>query len=144
LTKKRKKATANEIMSVEKVLNSKHSSDFDGNPKENHWGAFLEDKHPSHEIIDRILRCCRVPQYSDGKLLLWFKNKYLFLGFEKTNDPYESRLLHIESGMQQEAVYLARTALGLRTCIHNLGINGTEYEEKMATASARDFSMLTI
>jgi len=123
------------IVSVEKVLNSRCSSDFDGNPKENHWGAFIKGKHPSHEIIERILRCCRVPQYSDKKLQLWFEDKYLFLGFEKTNDPFETRLLHIESGMQQEAVYLACTALGLGTCIHNLGINGTEYRNKIATAS---------
>ncbi|MDH5634998.1 MAG: hypothetical protein OEY30_04125, partial [Candidatus Bathyarchaeota archaeon] len=36
--------------------------------------------------------------------------------------------------MQQEAVYLACTALGLGTCIHNQGINGTENGEKIATA----------
>ena len=129
------KATTKNIVSVEKVLNSRCSSDFDGNPKENHWGAFLKDKHPSHETIKRILRCCKFPQYSDGKLLLWFEDEYLFLGFEKTNDPLETRLLHIESGMQQEAVYLACTALGLGTCIHNLGINGTEHEDKIATTS---------
>jgi hypothetical protein len=35
--------------------------------------------------------------------------------------------------MQQEAVYLACTALGLGTCIHNLGINGTQHEDKIAT-----------
>ena len=121
------------IISVEKVLNSRCSSDFNGNPKKDHWGVFIKDKHPSRRIIDRVLRCCRVPQFSDGKLLLWFENDYLFLGFEKSNDPYKTRLLHIESGMQQEAVYLACTALGLGTCIHNLGINGTEHEDKIAT-----------
>jgi hypothetical protein len=35
--------------------------------------------------------------------------------------------------MQQEAVYLACTALGLGTCIHNLGVDGTEYADKIAT-----------
>ena len=83
--------------------------------------------------MERILRCCKVPQYSDGKLLLWFEDKYLFLGFEKTNEPFQTRMLHIESGMQQEAVYLACTALGVGTCIHNLGINGTQRENKIAT-----------
>jgi len=123
-----------DIVSVEKVLNSRCSSDFDGNSKENHWGDFVRDKSPSHEIVEHILRCCKVPQYSDGKLLLWFENKYLFLGFEKTNEPFQTRMLHIESGMQQEAVYLACTALGVGTCIHNLGINGTQRENKIATA----------
>jgi len=124
---------ANDI-SVEKVLNSRCSSDFDGNPKKNHWGIFIRDKYPSPKIIEQILRCCNVPQHSKGKLLLWLRDKYLFLGFEKSNDPFETRMLHIESGMQQEAVYLACTALGLGTCIHNLGINGTEYGDKIATA----------
>ena len=123
-----------EIISVEEVLNSRCSCDFDGDPKKDHWGAFIKDKYPSRRIIKRMLRCCKVPQFSDGKLLLWFENEYLFLGFEKTNDPFKTRLLHIESGMQQEAVYLACTALGLGTCIHNLGINGTEHEDRIATA----------
>jgi len=123
-----------EIVSIEKVLNSRCSCDFDGNPKQNHWGIFIKDKHPSRRIIQRVLRCCRVPQFSDGKLSLWFEDEYLFLGFEKTNSPLKTRLLHIESGMQQEALYLACTALGLGTCIHNLGVNGTEYRDKMATA----------
>lgn len=123
-----------EIISIEKVLNSRCSSDFDGNPKRNHSGIFIKNKHPPQRILERVLRCCRVPQFSNGKLSLWFENEHLFLGFEKTNDPFKTRLLHIESGMQQEAAYLACTALGLGTCIHNLGINGTEYKNKIATA----------
>jgi hypothetical protein len=123
-----------EIVSIEKVLNSRRSCDFDGPPKQNHWGTFIKNTHPSRRIIERVLRCCRVPQFSDGKLSLWFEDEHLFLSFEKTNDPFKTRLLHIESGMQQEAVYLACTALGLGTCIHNLGINGTDYTDKIATA----------
>ena len=122
------------IISVEKVLNSRCSCDFGDNPKKDHWGIFIKEKYPSQRVLELILRCCNVPQFCDGKLLLWFENEYLFLGFEKTNDPFKTRLLHIESGMQQEAVYLACTALGLGTCIHNLGINGTEYRDKIATA----------
>jgi len=124
-----------EIISVEKVLNSRCSCDFDGNPKKDHWGVFIKDRHSSQRILERVLRCCKkTPQFSKGKLTLWFEDKYLFLGLEKTNDPIKTRLLHIGSGMQQEAVYLACTALGLGTCIHNLGINGTVYKNKIATA----------
>lgn len=129
------KATTKSIVSVEKVLNSRCSCDFDDNPKKDHWGVFIKDKHPSRRILERVLRCCKkTPQFSKGKLSLWFEDEYLFLGFEKTNDPFETRLLHIESGMQQEAVYLACTALGLGTCIRNLGVDGTEYKNKIATA----------
>jgi hypothetical protein len=43
-------------------------------------------------------------------------------------------VLHIESGMQHQAVYLACTAQEVGTCIHNQSINGTQYGEKIATA----------
>jgi len=122
-----------DIVSIEKVLNSRCSSSFDIGPRKSHWGTFL-NRRPPNNILIRILGCCNIPRFSEGKLLHWFNNEYLFLGFEKPNDLYTERLLHVESGMQQEAVYLACTAHGIGTCIHNQGINGTEYEEKIATA----------
>ena len=124
-----------EIVSVEKVLNSRCSCDFDRNSKKNHWGMFVEDKYPSGKVIERVMRCCKkTPQFSDGKLSSWFEDNYLFLGFEDTNDLLKNRLLHIESGMQHEAIYLACTASGFGSCIHNLGINGSKYGNKIATA----------
>jgi hypothetical protein len=122
-----------DIVSIEKVLNSRCSGGFDFGTKKSHWGTFI-DQRPPKKIINRILRCCNIPRFSNGKLLHCFKDEYLFLGFEKSNDPYMERVLHIESGMQQEAVYLACAAHGIGTCIHNQGINGTEYGEKIATA----------
>jgi hypothetical protein len=123
-----------DIVSIEKVLNSRCSSDFAVGSKKRHWGTY-KNVPPSQEIIKNIVRCCKVPQYSDGKLGLWFEGKYLFLGFEKQKDHFKERMLHVESGMQHEAVYLACAALGVGTCIHNQGINGTEYEDKTVTAS---------
>jgi len=120
------------LISIEKVLNSRCSSGS-ASPQRSHFGTFT-DKHPAEETIDHILSCCDIPRFSDGKLLHWFKNGYLFLGFENPKDPNAQRLLNIESGMQHEAVYLGCTAEGVGTCIHNQGINGTQYEEKMATA----------
>jgi len=122
-----------DIVSIEKVLNSRCSSQFDVGSRKSHWGTFT-DRCPPNNVIKRVVRCCNIPRFSSGKLVHWFKNGYLFLGFEKPSDPYTERVLHIESGMQQEAVYLACTAQGVGTCIHNQGINGTEYEEKIATA----------
>ncbi len=122
-----------DIVSIEKVLNSRYSSGFDFGTKKSHWGTFI-DRHPSKKIVNRIIRCCNIPRFSSGKLLHWFKDEYLLLGFEKPNDPYTERVLQIESGMQHEAVYLACAAQGVGTCIHNQGINGTEYGEKIATA----------
>jgi len=129
-----------EIVSIEKVLNSRCSCDFDGDPKKNHWGTFIKDTHPPRKILEAVLRGCRrTPQFSNRKTLFWFEEKQLFLGFEKTDDPFDTRLLHIESGMQHEAVYLACTALGVGTCIRNLGINGTDYEHQIGTARHQIF-----
>jgi L-rhamnose mutarotase len=125
----------NDIVSIEKVLNSRCSSSFDNCRTTSHWATFI-DQPPPQKTIDLILNCCNsIPRFSSGKLLHWFKDGKLFLGFEKPDDPYTERLLHIESGMQHEAVYLACAALGVGTCILNQGINGTEYGEKIATTS---------
>ena len=121
------------VISIEKVINSRCSCDSDGNPKKFHWGSFINEKIPSKKEMKLILSCCNIPKFSKGKLLSRFEDNYLFLGFEKTNNPFQDRLLHIESGMQQEAAYLACTVLDLGTCITNLGINGTEQDGKILT-----------
>jgi len=122
-----------DIVSIEKVLNSRCSSQFGVDCRKSHWGTFIH-RRPSKKIINRVLRCRNIPRFSSGKLVQWFTNGYLFLGFEKPKDPNAEQVLHIESGMQQEAAYLACAAQGVGTCIHNQGINGTEYGEKIATS----------
>jgi len=119
------------IVSIEKVLNSRCSSD--SGPTKSHFGTFT-DKHPPDTVIDYILNCLDIPRFSDGKLLHWFENGYLFLGFENPKDPYAQRVLHVESGMQHEAVYLVCTAEGVGTCINDQGINGTQNGERTSTA----------
>lgn len=124
---------ASNIVSIEKVLNSRCSSDF-STRKKTHFGTLI-DKNPPDDVVTHVLDWCNVPRFSVGRLLHWFKDGYLFLGFENPNDLHAQRLLHIESGMQQEAVYLGCAAEGIGTCIDNQGINGTQYEKNMATAS---------
>ncbi len=119
------------LVSVEKVLNSRCSSD--SGPMKSHFGTFT-DKNPPEATLDHILNCLSIPRFSGGNLLQWFENGYLFLGFENSKDPFAQRVLHIESGMQQEAVYLASAAEGVGTCIENQEINGTQNGEKTSTA----------
>jgi len=121
-----------DLVSIEKVLNSRCSSERAG-PRRSHFGTFI-DKHPPEEIMNDILKYCNIPRFSDGELLHWFENEYLNLGFENPKDPNIQRLLQVESGMQHEAVYLGCAAEGVGACIHNQGINGTQYKEKTATA----------
>jgi len=77
----------NDVVSIEKVLNSRCSSDFDLGTKKRNWGTLI-DQRPPKKIIDRILRCCNIPRFSNKILTHWFKNGYLFLGFKKPSDPY--------------------------------------------------------
>jgi hypothetical protein len=123
---------AQELVSIEKVLNSRCSSDFAHS--KSHFGTFT-GKHLPEEMTNQIIHLCNIPRFTDGRLVQWFKNGYLFLGFENPHDPHKLRLLHIESGMQQEAIYLGCVAKGVGTCIHNQGINGTQYGKNTATAS---------
>lgn len=128
-----------ETVSIEKVLNSRCSFSFDNGNITSHWGHFT-NQLPSQNIINSILDCCdNIPRFSNGKLVHWFKDGRLILGFEKLNNPDIEHKLHIESGMQQQAIYLACTTHGVGTCIFNQGVNGTEYNGKVATAS---FSIL--
>jgi hypothetical protein len=123
-----------DTVSVEKVLNSRCSSDF--GPKKSHFGTFV-NKRPPETVIDQIINCLNIPRFSDGKLLHWFEDEYLFLGFENPKNPSAERLLHVESGMQHEAVYLACAAEAVGTCTRSIGIDGTSKEEKTATAKHR-------
>lgn len=124
-----------EKISIEKVLNSRCSYDFNHARASRwaHYGLFKKEKLPTKKL-NKIIECCEVPQYSGGKLIVWLEGEYLYLGFEKKGDSFKEQIMHIESGMQQEAVHLACTATGIGTCIHNLGINGTDYGDKIATA----------
>jgi len=118
--------------SVEMVLNSRCSSD--AGVTKSHFGTFV-NKYPSDTTTDRILKCLAIPRFSDGQLRHWSEDGFLFLGFKNPNDPKTQRLLHIESGMQHEAVYLACAAEGVGTCIHNKGINGTQTGDDIVTAT---------
>lgn len=142
-----------DTVSIEKVLNSRCTCGFETGLKKRHWGIFVSTPSPRSRV-DNLLLYCKVPQFSGGKLAQWFDDEHLLVGFEKTKDPNVGRVLNIESGMQQEAVYLACAATGLGVCILNEGINGTVYGEKLATVSfviremahpyeSRDFSVVT-
>lgn len=127
--------------SIEKVLNSRCSSQVNTDPKKSHWGT-LTGQAPTKGKIENVVRCLKIPRFSDGKLTHWFKDEFLYLGFKKPKDPNSEQILHVESGMQQEAVYLACSAQGIGTCIRNEGVNGTMYGENLATAKHVIMEML--
>ena len=111
-----------EVTSIEKVLNSRCSSEFD--LEKRHFGNIV-DEQPTEATMKYILGCLNTPRFSNGQLLHWIENGCLHLGFRDQSDLSTQRMLHVESGMQHQAVYLGCASTGVGTCILNQGVNGT-------------------
>jgi hypothetical protein len=94
-----------DFVSIEKVLNSRCSGEDPG-PMKSHFGTFT-DKRPQQAAIDCILSSLSIPRFSSEKLLDWFKDGNLVLGFQNSENQDLQRILHVESGMQHQVVSLA-------------------------------------
>jgi hypothetical protein len=110
-----------EKISVELALNSRCSSDSDGDPEIFHWGAIDQSAFLSKKQISRIhelaARCqlpgCQNNIQVDDNVLTFHVNKSV------PASPLNSCM--ISSGMQQQACALACAALGVATTINALG-----------------------
>jgi len=57
-----------ESISVETVLNSRCTSDYDGNPERFHWGMFDRAKKLSSEQIQNIISLAKIPRFTDREV----------------------------------------------------------------------------
>lgn len=74
-----------------------------------------------------------IPRFTSRDLIIREdENRLLFL-MEGGVEELEGCWMNVESGMQQEAVHLACAAIGLGTCIYNLGVNGRPWGSMIAT-----------
>ena len=113
-------------VSLETVLNSRCSSDSDGDPTRAHWGQF--DPRPLRDQErEAVISATLVPRFTRHQLLVGWTD-YLRFAIEGGVTGREGDALHVESGMQQQAAHLACAALGLGACIFNLGKDGTPGE----------------
>lgn len=111
-------------ISVEMALNSRCSSDDDGNPRKFHWGMFDRTKRLSEKQIGEIIDLAKVPRLTDGKMEIRVEHSMLtFLIDNHAMDIQKERLM-VESGMQQQAVGLTCSALGVGMVMKNLGKDG--------------------
>lgn len=111
-------------ISVEVALNSRCSSDDDGNPRKFHWGMFDSTKRLSDEQIREIVDLARIPRLTDGKIEVRPDQNLLTFVIDNNATNTQRRWLMVESGMQQQAVGLVCSALGVGTVIRNLGKDG--------------------
>ena len=61
-------STGGDAISVEMALNSRCTSDSDGNPRKFHWGMFNRTKKLSDEQIKKIIGLAKIPRFSHRKV----------------------------------------------------------------------------
>lgn len=110
--------------SVEAALNSRCSSDSDRDSTVGHWGMYDEDQPVPSEVIQALERGIQIARFTYFPLDANFDERPVVLGMSNEAAGLDREWLHIESGMQQQAFHLVCAALGVGTCIYNLGTEG--------------------
>ncbi len=126
-------AEGGEDVSVEKVLNSRCNSDWDGDPYTFHWGMFDTTRNLPGEIVEKVIQLARVPRFTDREINILEDSHTLSFVVPNEPDNEIMDLLMLESGMQQQAVGLVCAALGVGMVFDNRGKDGvllsdTEFE----------------
>ncbi len=115
-----------EHVSVELALNSRCTSDHDGDPEIFHWGMFDNGARISSDQIRRIANLAEPCRMADSTAKISVHEETLtFLAASRTSQPARDVSM-IESGMQQQAVCLACAALGVAMVFESLGPDGTD------------------
>jgi len=112
-------------ISVETALNSRCTSDYEGNPEKYHWGMFDRTKKLSSEQIKNIISLAKIPRFSEKKVEIQTERNILTFMVENHVSGIIRDWMMVESGMQQQAVGLVCAALGVGILFRNLGKDGT-------------------
>jgi hypothetical protein len=111
---------------LETALNSRCTSDSDGDPKVFHWGIFDLFTKLRPEDIQKIVEGARIPTATGGAAEVLVSGNELTFRVEKASSAIQKDWLMVASGMQQQAVCLACAALGAGMVFRNMGKDGTE------------------
>ena len=112
-------------ISVETALNSRCTSDYDGNPRKFHWGMFDGTRKLSDEQIKKIVDLAEIPRFTKQRVEIQSNRNILTFAIENNIAESANKNMMVESGMQQQAVGLVCAALGVGTVIKNLGKDGS-------------------
>lgn len=113
-------------ISVETALNSRCTSDRDGDPKIFHWGMFDPSKRLRPEDALFIMESARIPHITSSGAYVIASGNELTFRIEGASGGIKREQLMIESGMQQQAVCLSCAALGAGMVFHGMGMEGTK------------------
>jgi hypothetical protein len=119
-------------VSVEKALNSRCTSDYDGDSSKFHWGKFDRWKQLTNAQMDEVISLARIPRFTKGLLETRRENNVLNFMSGKTEPGVPQSWAMVEIGMQQQAICLVCASLGVGMVFSNLGKDGkwvseTEY-----------------
>jgi hypothetical protein len=127
-----------ESVSVEKALNSRCTSDTDGDPMQNHWGMVDSSFRLSETAIRDLVSTLRIPRFSEHALDVSVNGSTLALLADSSVKGFQRECMMVEAGMQQQAVCLVAAALGVGVTIQNTGEEGTAFSSgKIATLRIR-------
>ncbi|HUV05517.1 MAG TPA: hypothetical protein VMX94_10470 [Armatimonadota bacterium] len=127
---------------VETALNSRCSSDHDGNPRAGHWGMCDADTPVPLEYLHALDRAVQVPRFTHHRLSVNFDERPIIFSISNAAAGIERQWLHVESGMQHQAVHLVSAALGMGTCIYNLGVDGKYVNEELWATARMGIEMM--
>jgi hypothetical protein len=114
-----------ESVSVEKAMNSRCTSDTDGDPRENHWGMFDPTCKLSEATIHDLAARARIPRFTNLALGVSVKGNVLTIVSDAAAQGFQRECMMVEAGMQQQAILLECAALGIGVTIQNMGKDGT-------------------
>lgn len=101
------------LISVEMALNSRCTSDYDGNQYKFHWGLFNEFKRISKDQINEVIKLINIPRFTQERVEIRAENNTLAFIMEVQKNDLIKDYMMIESGMLQQAVCLVCAALGI-------------------------------
>ena len=114
---------------VETALNSRCTSDYDGNPNKFHWGMFDKTKRMTDEQIKKIVHLAKVPHLTDERVEIRIEKNILSFLIDGQKKGLIRDHMMVESGMQQQAVGLVCAALGAGVLFINSGKDGRRMSE---------------
>lgn len=118
--------------SLEEALNSRCTSDYDGNQRTSHWGLFDISRRLSDYDIQQIASYARIPASTSRRIGLRIEEHGIHFLADPSVSGIERNWLMIECGMHQQAVLLTGAALGI-----GCSLIGLERGERSSSAHDR-------
>lgn len=124
-------------ISVETALNSRCTSDYDDNPELFHWGMFDKAQRLSSEQISTVADLATIPRFTSLRAEIKIERNILTFIADNHATGIQRDWLMVESGMQQQAVCLLCSALGIGMVFKSLGADGVPISDT-------DYAAITI